>query len=594
MGPSVGDVVGGKYHLARLIGQGGMGTVYEAQDLKLGRSVAVKFLQQRVAHDFGLVERFMREAKATAAIAHPRIVDVFDVGWTDDGELPYFVMELLDGRNLTSELRISGPMSVDRAVGLVLQVLDALEAAHGHGFIHRDLKPENIFVIRHGLEEEVKVLDFGVTKAIGGNDTSLTHTGAVLGTPAYMSPEQARGSREIDLRTDVYASAAILYELIAGRPPYEGETYNEIIIKIATEDPPTLQSLRPGVHPALAAVIQKALSRDPDKRWPSCAAMSQALHEALDDVHTSTGILADPEASFDTTHSTLKPTPTAWEVTAPSPRAVPLGSAPVDDADPEERTQAIAGKLPSNPDLRRDLEIRVDPEATDAVLIAPEHTTPLPVLETEPARRRLSAATGRTQTVAFLAVVGLLTGAATYVIGGWLIDEDATGRTSRRALPPLDLEPPPPPPLPRPAGWNDAPGVGLGVPGRTPPDVTPEAAPTPIEPRADEAETTPPSAPPSHPEPSCRIRATVETPDARIILDGSRADPEIDLPSPCGSTHVLQVAAPGFTSARVQLTASTRPEARRVELRRAGPRGTTRPGPRRPRRPGHGLEPNPF
>jgi serine/threonine-protein kinase len=609
VGPSVGQTVGGKYRLTRLIGQGGMGTVYEAQDLGLGRGVAVKFLQSRVAHDFGLVERFMREAKATAAIAHPHIVDVFDVGWTDDGELPYFVMELLDGKNLTAELRASGTMSVDRAVGIMVQVLDALEAAHGKGFIHRDLKPENIFIIRHGLEEDVKVLDFGITKAIGGQDASLTHTGAVLGTPAYMSPEQARGSREIDHRTDLYAAGAIIFELITGRPPHEGETYNEIIIKIATEEPPAIQSLRPGVHPALAGVIHKALARDPEQRWPSCAAMIQALHEVLDDVHTSTGILAEHDAGNEPTSSTLKPTPTAWEVTAPAsiPRAsrkVALEVRPAEepeqiDSDPDERTKALVSKIatPSGgvQPWKAGPVIRIGPGGAAASLSLAEDTSSLPVTDSlheetgslqnpEPSAMTGSfsavSAANRTRTVAILAVVGLLTGAGTYLIGGWVLDA--------------------PPPAPDGESGDVLTSAVTGSetpapPAEQPPRLEPEAPPlvAPVVPIPE----TPPVPPP--PAPDCRVRATVVTPRAAVVLDGSRAGAEIDLPSACGSIHILEVSAPGHAPLRLELTAREVPDPWRVELEELAepapprpPRETGRPPRSAKRNPR--LEPNPF
>lgn len=613
-GPSVGQTVGGKYRLTRLIGQGGMGTVYEAQDLGLGRGVAVKFLQSRVAHDFGLVERFMREAKATAAIAHPHIVDVFDVGWTDDGQLPYFVMELLDGKNLTAELRASGTMSVDRAVGIMVQVLDALEAAHGKGFIHRDLKPENIFIIRHGLEEDVKVLDFGITKAIGGQDgASLTHTGAVLGTPAYMSPEQARGSREIDHRTDLYAAGAILFELITGRPPYEGETYNEIIIKIATQDPPPIQSLRPGVPPALAGVIHKALSRDPDKRWPSCAAMIQALHEVLDDVHTSTGILAAEDAGSEPTSSAPKPTPTAWEVTAPAP--VPRSSRKVVreepeqiDSDPDERTKALVSKIATPSGGVHPWKapvIRIGPGGAASSLSLAEDTSSLPVTESlleetgslaipettgslqspEPSAMTASfsvaSTASRTRTFAVLAVVGLLTGAGTYLIGGWFLDA----------------------PPPRGVGSGDLPpGAGGGgpiVPPSEPHSSLEAKAPPTVPPPPPTIPEAPPVPPPPPPAPDCRVRANVVTPRATVTLDGSRAAAEIDLPSACGSTHTLEVSAVGHTTLRLELTAREAAEPWRVELERLAEPAA----PRAPREPGHStrpvkrnprLEPNPF
>jgi serine/threonine-protein kinase len=251
-GPKPGDVVAGKYELVRVIGRGGMGSVFEARHVALGRPLAIKFLRPDVADERDVIERFFREARVASALAHPRIVDVFDVGWTDDGLLPWFAMELLEGRSLAEEMSTTRQLPAVRATSIASQVLDALEAAHARGIIHRDLKPENVFLIRHGIEDEVKVLDFGISKVMAKR---ITVTGVVLGTPAYMSPEQARGARDIDHRADIYSAGAILFEMLAGRAPYEGANYHAILLAIMTEERPTLQSLRPTLHPDRKSVV---------------------------------------------------------------------------------------------------------------------------------------------------------------------------------------------------------------------------------------------------------------------------------------------------------------------------------------------------
>ncbi|MBI2892824.1 MAG: protein kinase [Deltaproteobacteria bacterium] len=557
-GPRVGDVVGGKYRLVRQIGQGGMGTVFEAQYLALGRSVALKFLQSRVAHDLDLVERFMREARAAAAIAHPRIIDVFDVGWTDDGLIPYFAMELLSGRNLTWELKETGPMAVDRAVGIVGQVLDALEAAHSNGIVHRDLKPENVFVIRHGLEEDVKVLDFGISKVMTGGG-SLTHTGAVLGTPAYMSPEQARGLKQIDHRTDIYAAGAILYEMIGGRPPYEGETYNEIIVKIATEAPPGIASLRPGLHPELVGVIERALARDPETRWPSATAMATALCEVVENLSFVTGLLQDSsEPSFDsTTTSTLKPTPTAWEVTRKAEESEGEEVDPFDATRQLENPAGIEAKLVSSDD------------GTQALPLAPGSPA-VEAHESGPSAASLSQARRPRPRIALaLALAGLVTGAATYTVGRLLGG-------------------PRPSNTPEPAGQvvDDAP---FGTPR------PPIAASSPESSLADRAPVVAPSEAPRPPQvplaPHCRVRVSIAPPDASVRLDGVRVGTRIDLPSACGSRHQLQVAAPGHLSRDLEVEA-TQDGSVEVALDPA-PEDRPRSRIKKARRPTK-LEPNPF
>jgi serine/threonine-protein kinase len=280
-GALVGDVVAGKYELLRQVGRGGMGTVFEARHATLGRSVAIKVLRPDVADDRDVIERFLREARSVGALAHPRIVDVFDVGWTDDGVVPWFAMELLEGKNLAAELTQSKELGAVRAISIMIQVLDALEVAHARGIVHRDLKPENIFLVRHGIDDDVKVLDFGISKVL---DKRMTVTGVILGTPAYMSPEQARGARDVDHRVDIYAAGAILFEMLGGRPPFggAGASYHQILLAIMTGERPRLAELRPNLHPALAALTERALAATPADRWQSVVEMRDALVEIGD------------------------------------------------------------------------------------------------------------------------------------------------------------------------------------------------------------------------------------------------------------------------------------------------------------------------
>ena len=347
-GPKPGDVIGGKYEILRLVGRGGMGFVYEARHAALGRPLAIKFLRADVADERDVIERFFREARSAAAIAHPRIVDVFDVGWTDDGQLPWFAMELLEGRSLAEELNKAGAkgMLAVRAASVACQVLDALEAAHAHRIIHRDLKPENVFLIRHGLEDDIKVLDFGISKVI---DKRITVTGVILGTPAYMSPEQAKGSRDIDHRADIYAAGAMLFEMLAGQPPFQGSSYHQILLAIMTAERPTLLSLRPALHPSLAAVTERALAKDPGDRWPTAAAMRDALMEVVDSIDQLIAEGQESSMPSDTkTHAWVPtPRPTAAE---PAPAAMaeqPAVEVSAADCDDEAPTAGAQASRPS-------------------------------------------------------------------------------------------------------------------------------------------------------------------------------------------------------------------------------------------------------
>ena len=274
----LGAVLGQKYKVLRLIGEGGMGTVFEAEHLLIGKRVAVKLLRPEFAHSCDVVRRFHREAQAASRIGHVNIIEVTDLGVTDDGT-PFLVMEYLDGEPLSRVLDREHTLSPGRAADIVGQTLAALAAAHEKGIVHRDLKPENIFLVNHGGRPDfVKLLDFGISKfQTMTGDGRLTTTGVALGTPYYMAPEQAAGSSDIDHRVDIYALGAVLYELLTGRPPYQGSNYNALLAQIITNDPPAPSSLREDLDPALERLIQTAMNRNPERRFQSAPEMLEAL-----------------------------------------------------------------------------------------------------------------------------------------------------------------------------------------------------------------------------------------------------------------------------------------------------------------------------
>jgi CheY-like chemotaxis protein/tRNA A-37 threonylcarbamoyl transferase component Bud32 len=273
-----GALLAGRYRVGRLLGSGGMGVVYEAvrEDLAHMR-VAIKVLHPELSARADLLARFRREAETVAAIDHSNIVKILDFQ-AAEGEPVFLVMERLDGASLGQTLSSEGRFSANRAAFVTSQVLSALAAAHRAQVIHRDLKPDNVFLTTiAGLRDIVKLLDFGVAKLLDAKiEQKLTETGMVLGTPPYMAPEHARGAR-VDARSDVYAAGCVLYESLTGVPPFVADNYNALIFAVLDSRPRPLQELLPDVDANLAAIVAKAMSREPAQRFQSADAMAAAL-----------------------------------------------------------------------------------------------------------------------------------------------------------------------------------------------------------------------------------------------------------------------------------------------------------------------------
>ncbi len=277
----IGSVLG-KYRIEAELSSGGMGAVYRARHEIIDRAVAVKVLRPELSGDPELVTRFVNEAKAASAIDHPGIIDVLDFGYTDDGEA-YLVMELLEGESLAQRVTRRRRLPAAEAVAITRSIASALGAAHAKGIFHRDLKPDNVFlVLDPDVGERAKVLDFGVAKLVdAANQTLHTQTGALMGTPLYMAPEQARAASTIDERADLYSLGCILYELLVGEPPFHGAGAGEIITMQMFETPEPPSARVDGITPALERVVLRLLEKAPADRFATAAETSDALAGAL-------------------------------------------------------------------------------------------------------------------------------------------------------------------------------------------------------------------------------------------------------------------------------------------------------------------------
>jgi eukaryotic-like serine/threonine-protein kinase len=314
----IGEIIDEKYKITRLIGEGGMGAVFEGENLLISRRVAIKVLHAAMAMNEQTVERFQREARAAGRIGNDHILEVLDLGKLPNGD-HYMVLEYLDGEPLNGRIQRLGKMSPEQVAPLMTQVLAGLGAAHDAGIIHRDLKPDNLFVLREkaGQKDYVKIIDFGISKfnPLSGDDAQkkMTQTGAIMGTPYYMSPEQARGSLEADGRSDLYSIGVIIYEAVTGQVPFDGQTINELMFAIALNDPRPIEEFAPDIDPAFKLIVQKAMNKDKDARYQSAA-------EFADDLRAWMAGKALPVATaLDSGSAGPRPTPTATTAAAAVP-----------------------------------------------------------------------------------------------------------------------------------------------------------------------------------------------------------------------------------------------------------------------------------
>jgi eukaryotic-like serine/threonine-protein kinase len=270
----------GNYRAISLLGEGGMGAVYLAEHPAIGRRVAVKVLHKNYIRDENLLTRFLNEARAANAIRHPNIIEILDSGTIADGT-PFLVMELLEGESLGTRIRRVGALPLQTAVEFCYQTASALGAAHKKGIVHRDLKPDNLFVIPDTNDperERIKVLDFGIAKLQqNASDSVKTRTGTLMGTPIYMSPEQCRGTKTVDHRSDIYSLGIIFFEMMCGQPPFVSEGFGELVNMHLNVAPPAPSSQNPNVSPTLDAIVLKMLAKNPDERFADMGELQAAL-----------------------------------------------------------------------------------------------------------------------------------------------------------------------------------------------------------------------------------------------------------------------------------------------------------------------------
>jgi tRNA A-37 threonylcarbamoyl transferase component Bud32 len=276
----IGQLIEGKYRIVRLVGEGGMGSVYEGENVRINRRVAIKVLHAAFVDNAEVMQRFEREAQAAGRIGNDHILEVLDLGSLPDGD-HYIVMEFLDGESLSSRIRSRGRMTAGELTPMIRQILVGLAAAHHVGIVHRDLKPDNIFILREklGKADFVKIIDFGISKfqPLAGDGMKMTRTGAVMGTPYYMSPEQASGSHEADQRSDLYSIGVMMFEAMTGRVPFDAATFNQLMFKIVLAEVPRVETVVPDIDPAYSSIIAKAMARDVAFRFQDAHEFIQAL-----------------------------------------------------------------------------------------------------------------------------------------------------------------------------------------------------------------------------------------------------------------------------------------------------------------------------
>ncbi len=367
MSVSPGQTIDGKYKVGRLIGEGGMGTVYEGENVRIGRRVAIKVLHTQVASMPEFAERFEREARVAARVGSPHVCDVLDLGDLPNGDR-YIVMEYLDGVSFEDRIVQKGQLTAQELAPIAFELLEGLGTMHNARVVHRDLKPANVFLARHpgGRGEVVKILDFGVAKLLPFENEigTMTKTGSMMGTPLYMSPEQARGARDVDGRTDIYAASVMFYRALAGILPYNADTLNELLFKIVLEDPKPLREIVPDVDEMFAGIIHKGLARDVDQRFMSAREYQEAIAawgktQGRTSLQFAVTLTSDPPpflSSIPKQSAARAPDTKANAAPAVSAAATGVGGTPIawsegkDEAGPPATRMSGRGPAASSPD----------------------------------------------------------------------------------------------------------------------------------------------------------------------------------------------------------------------------------------------------
>jgi serine/threonine protein kinase len=380
-----GEVLAGKYRLDALLGSGGMGEVYRAENLGLGRAVAIKLLREEHGESSEVVMRFLREARAANIVRHPNVVDVLDIGQAEDGT-PFIVQELLEGEDLAHYVHArGGKLTPEETIQLLIPAIDAVAYAHRRGVIHRDLKPENIFLARDPTGAVVpKLLDFGISRIVTAEEQRMTATGMSIGTPAYMSPEQIRADKIVDARTDVWALGVILYEVLAGKLPFQSSSHSGLFVKIVTEPPVPLEVALPGVSAQLAAIVEKCLSARVEGRYANAADVARDLRTLLGippppmSVPAASEVVPLPRAAAGAGADAARVVETQ---AAPTPSIVPDLELPVPKPKPKPKPAAAAApRSVADADIGAEIvplsDLRLDLAADRSILSsmpAPSH-----------------------------------------------------------------------------------------------------------------------------------------------------------------------------------------------------------------------------
>ena len=492
-GLAEGAVLQDTYRIVRRIGRGGMGEVYEATHARLAGRYAVKLLLEEIAANPEAFARFRREAEVTSALRHPNIIQVIDFNEMTDGT-PYLVMEFLEGIELSREIERVGQLSVDRVQEILRQTSSALTAAHNRGVVHRDLKPENLFLARvEGEDHEVvKVLDFGISK-VKEATTKLTKESALLGTAHYMAPEQALGDvDQIDARSDQFSLGAIVYQMLAGREPFWGDSVAAVVYQVVHKQPPALPTVNPAVSRPVAAVVERAMAKKRDERFPSMRDFHQAFLAAM---RAPAGAAAPAAINGPTPVAAHTPPPVLRAPAAPAVMVLPQLSPP----------QPRAAARPP---------VRLANKKRETTLGATAgETLSGPELLLGNRRRNMAAAAGAAALVLVVAVVALRSG------------KDEPSQPAPTVV--AEVKPP--------AAVSAAPTAPAA------PAPAPAAAPTP----APAPAAAPAPAPAPAPSSIVTVRLEGVPEGAHVLLDGARTTNPLRLYREARN-HVIRVVAPGY------------------------------------------------